>query len=155
MRPSSLPIYITTISLTIMTSFGVFAENAGSDPSEDFVETNYSYGKVLAVTPHEISITEYDYDKDKEVNTSYSVGPAVELQSILSLDQLAVGDEIEISYESRDGKNIALTISRPQVEDDPEEPVDAGGIMSADQNEMPMNNVEVNAQTESEQKGEQ
>ena len=92
---------------------------------EDIGEMDYSYGKVLSVSPQEIVITEYDYEKDTEVNVTYMIDPELELQNIKALKDIVAGDEVEVYYDEKDGQKTARIISRPQIEDSvPAEPND-------------------------------
>lgn len=153
-------LHLSVASVIMMIMLGFFVGKAGSVPADDIEEMNYSYGKVFRVSPQEISVTEYDYEKDQEINESYTIDPAIELQNIPSLDRLAAGDEVEIYYDNKNGKKIALIISRPQVEDDQvendnDEPLESESNISPDKDDMPMNLLEDNAQIKTEQKGEQ
>ncbi len=91
---------------------------------DSYDEMNYSYGKVLNITPEQIIITEYDYEKDKEVEITYKIDQTLVLQNITSLNDLAKGDEVEIYFEEKEGKKKAIIISRPEGEDNSPGPDD-------------------------------
>ena len=121
---------ITAIILIAMMGFlrgDVFCAS-----SEEFNEMDYSYGKVQSASAQEIIIAEYDYEKDQEINVTYKIDSAVELQNINSLSDLAAGDEVEIYYDDKNGGKTARIISRPQVEDGPVETDDDESIKGGD-----------------------
>ena len=120
---------------------GFFVGKPSCARAEDFDEMNYSYGKIFDIKPQEITITEYDYEKDQEINVAYAVAPAMELQNISSFNDLAVGEEVEIYYSEKDGKKTATIISRPQVEDGPVENDNDESVTEPDN--LPANKEEI------------
>ena len=127
--------------------------------AEEEPPTEFTYGAVTSISGDQISLSEYDYEKDEEFKADYTIDPSIELQNILSLDQLSTGDEVEIYYDNKDGKKIAKIISRPQVEDeqndnDRDAPVGNDDMISSNQTENSMNVQVNNAQLNAEQKGE-
>ncbi len=80
------------------------------EEEESVEETDYSWGTVSSVSSNQIVITEYDYDKDEEVNVTFAVDANVKLHNVGSLKGLAVGDKVWIDYMIREGKNVAIGI---------------------------------------------
>ena len=107
------PIFI----LTVFLASGNFVASSYAVSTEDFDEMNYAYGKVVSVTPSEIVLSQYDYEKDEETKETYILTSKVEIQNITALDRLAAGDEIEIYFDEDKGGKVAVIISRPHVED--------------------------------------
>ena len=67
-------------------------------------------GKVTARTDTTITIQEYDYDLDKEVQNTYEIGSDVNLGNAESLSAIPTGATIEIAYVQDGDKRIAKTI---------------------------------------------
>ena len=78
---------------------------------ETGVEWEYSYGTVVSVSADKIVVKEYDYDKDVEVEVTYTIEADLELQNVASIEQIKVGDDIDLYFDSKDDKKIARIIS--------------------------------------------
>ena len=126
MSPSSSKINLILVFILFAALMGFSVRASSAAVEEDSDEMNYAYGKVVSVIAQEIVLAEYDYEKDEEVNETYSIDPKVELQNIESLDHLAAGDEVEIYYDDEPGHRMAVVISRPHVEDTPAESEEGG-----------------------------
>lgn len=74
-------------------------------------EVDYSYGKIVSISQDKLEISEYDYDKNAEVNTVYSLGPNVEIRNAKSLKDISIGDNIEIDYIIKDNDKIIKVIT--------------------------------------------
>ncbi len=105
-------------------------------PEQAVENTEYSEGTVLSVNAdaNEIAITEYDWNTDAEVNVTYSVDPAVQVENIASWKELASGNYIDIEYVVKDGKRIAKYINLYQQA--PEAPASPEGAEAPE--EAPM-----------------
>ncbi len=92
--------------ITVFSSAQTFAQ-------EEDVE--YSWGTVKSISSNEIVVTEYDYDKDEDVEVTYSIDPKVELEGVKTLKDITVGDSLDIKYVIQGGKKIAkvITVEEP------------------------------------------
>lgn len=72
---------------------------------------DYSWGVVVKVTPQEVTVLEYDYDLDEEVEIVYKVGRDTEFRSMAALNDLKEGDSVEIDYVLKGGNKVAKIIS--------------------------------------------
>ena len=88
--------------ITVFSSTQTFAQ-------EEDIE--YSWGTVKSISSSQIVVTEYDYDNDEDVEATYSVDPKVELIGVKSLEDIAVGDSLDIEYIIQSGKKIAKVIT--------------------------------------------
>ena len=59
---------------------------------------NYSWGEVVKVSPEEITVSEYSYDLEKEIDVVYKIEPDVKLKNVTSINNLNEGDSVEIDY---------------------------------------------------------
>lgn len=92
----------------------------GISLAQEVEELEYSWGKVSSVSSEQIVVTEYDYDADKEVDVTYTLDPEVELKNVESLEDIKVGDSVEIDYVVKDGKRVAkiiTTVEEPSEEE--------------------------------------
>ena len=78
------------------------------------VDVMYTFGTVARVSPGEIVLWEYDYDKDEEAAVSYTVVPETELNGMTSVEELQEGDAVEIYYIEEGGVRIAGFIQRDE-----------------------------------------
>lgn len=99
-------------------------------------ESEFSYGVVAGMGGNELTVKEYDYAKDEEVPVPYVVSPAAELKGAPSLNAIAVDDNVDIIYETADGKRVAkfISVEKPSADNDSEnsseeanEPIGADG----------------------------
>jgi hypothetical protein len=74
-------------------------------------EEEYSFGTVSKIAEGELVVTEYDYDKDADVEVTYSAGPDVKLTNAAALSEIKAGDSVDITYVVKDGKKVATEIS--------------------------------------------
>ena len=84
---------------------------AVTDAAPEGPEPEYSFGTVKEVSDQAIIVTEFDYDTNKEKETTYAIDPKVELSNVQSLKEIVVGDEVDIDYFVREGKNVAVVIA--------------------------------------------
>lgn len=83
-------------------------------------DAEYSSGTAKSVSSDQIVVMEYDYDKDEDVEVSYVVDPKAELKGVASLEDIKVGDDIEVNYVTKDGKKVArvIAVEKPTEEED-------------------------------------
>ncbi len=74
-------------------------------------EPEYSFGTVKKVAPDQIVISEFDYDTGEERDVTYWVDPKVQLNGVNSLPEIAAGDEVDVDFMVKDGKNTAVVLS--------------------------------------------
>ncbi len=86
----------------------VFAQEETLEEGDD---TQYSYATVVSVSDKEIVGSEYDYEKDESVNVTYALDPAVKLQNVNSIKEIAVDDSVEIVYTLKDNIKNAISIA--------------------------------------------
>lgn len=74
-------------------------------------EPEYAFGTVKSVAKDQIVITEFDYDTGEEKEVAYSIDPKAEISGVSSLQDVAAGDEVDVDYLVKDGKNVAVALS--------------------------------------------
>ncbi|PIU42466.1 MAG: hypothetical protein COS99_00005 [Candidatus Omnitrophica bacterium CG07_land_8_20_14_0_80_42_15] len=94
----------TVLALSLLVCFSVGISIAQEEGTE------YSYGTVSKMAADQIVVSEYDYDKDAEVEVTYLIDPKVELENVTAVGDIAVGDAVEIEYVAQDGKKTAKAI---------------------------------------------
>ncbi|MBN2145655.1 MAG: hypothetical protein JW774_13650 [Candidatus Aureabacteria bacterium] len=110
--------YLSLSLMLLFTGF-VFSQDA-SAPATGEETTKYSYATVVSVSADQIVVSEYDYDKDEEVNVTYSVDANVQLKNVDALNKIGAGNYVEIEYEIKDGKKVAKVISLEKKEEEGE-----------------------------------
>ena len=61
-------------------------------------------GIVNKISKSQLTLKEYDYEVEKEVDVTYDIDPKVELVGMKTLTDLAPGDEVEIQYLEEENK---------------------------------------------------
>lgn len=73
-------------------------------------EDKFSFGKVVSVTAEQVTVKEYDFAKDADVEMVYAVTPETELGNINAVTDLVASDDIVIDYVEKDGKRVVTTL---------------------------------------------
>ncbi|MEI6437829.1 MAG: hypothetical protein WCO69_03650 [Candidatus Omnitrophota bacterium] len=77
-------------------------------------EDKFSFGKVISVADGVVTVKEYDFAKDVDVETSYSVTAETELGNINAVADLKAGDDIVIDYLDKEGKRVVTTLVKEE-----------------------------------------
>jgi len=93
----------------------VYAQAAAPAPAVVAVEEDkFSFGKVIAVADTQITVKEYDFTKDADVETAYSITKETELGNINAIADLKAGDDIVIDYVEKEGKRVVTTLVKEE-----------------------------------------
>ncbi|MCB9747449.1 MAG: hypothetical protein H6755_03480 [Candidatus Omnitrophica bacterium] len=90
----------------------------GASAQEDMENLRYAYGSIVKVTPNEISISEYNYETDQEVVSVYVLNEESVLEDMESVNEITVGEEVEIMYEEKGSEKIIVMLSKASDLDD-------------------------------------
>jgi hypothetical protein len=102
----------------VSTSTSVSSEPAITEPateagtSTDNINALYTYGSVVRTGVDQVTIMEYDFEKDQDVEVSYTVTPQTVLQGIKLMEELKPNDDVEIMYQDVEGKRVAKIVSK-------------------------------------------
>ncbi|MFH0753900.1 MAG: hypothetical protein V2A70_04980 [Candidatus Omnitrophota bacterium] len=91
--------------LGIVLSFKVVASFAQENTDDKF-----SFGKVVNVSAQQITVKEYDFAKDADVEVSYDVTAETEFGNVNAVTDLAVNDDVVIDFTEKDGKRVVMTL---------------------------------------------
>ena len=83
-------------------------ENAATD------EDKFSFGKIVSVGEGQITVKEYDFAKDADVETVYTLTSETELGNINAVKDLVVGDDVVLDYAEKDGKRMVTTLVKEE-----------------------------------------
>jgi cytoskeletal protein RodZ len=98
-------------------------------------EDKFSFGKVVSVAADSVTVKEYDFAKDADVEMSYTLTPETELGNINAVADLKVGDDIVIDYVEKDGKRKVTTLVKE--EKGAEAPVNGEAVQAAAEGTAP------------------
>ncbi|MBF0521608.1 MAG: hypothetical protein HQL24_00975 [Candidatus Omnitrophica bacterium] len=103
------------------------AQPAEAQPAQNPQEEDqlFGFGKVVQISATAMSLTEYDFETDKEQQIDYVLNDQTKLDNIANLSEIKVADEVGVNYEEKDGKKIAKTIFK-YVDMEEEGTTDAG-----------------------------
>lgn len=82
--------------------------------------TEYAFGTVNSISPNQVIISEYDYDNEVEKNGIYVITAETEYENASSHKDISEGDDLEIEYILKDGKNTAVLIVAEKPENEEE-----------------------------------
>lgn len=99
--------------------------------AQENVEDKFSFGKVVSVTDQQITVKEYDFAKDADVEATYDLTPETEFGNINAAKDLAVGDDIVLDYAEKDGKRIVTTLVKEEKGGEVMPPVEGEGVAPA------------------------
>ena len=74
----------------------------------------FSFGKVISVAADSITVKEYDFAKDTDVEVAYSVTPETELGNVNAVADLKADDDVVIDYVEKDGKRVVTTLVKEE-----------------------------------------
>jgi hypothetical protein len=76
-------------------------------------EAQDAYGEVVSVDANAgtIIITEYDYEKDQDVNKTYNIDKAATYENVKALNEVKVGDWVALTLKpEKDGSPLASSV---------------------------------------------
>ena len=112
-----------------------FANNLAAQQEAE--EMKYSFGTVVKVSESEVTVLEYDYSKDQEVEVAYTVNADTQLDNLGSLQELAKDDNIEVYFKEVDGKKVASMLIKESMVEEGAEGEDPGMDGNVMMEEMP------------------
>ena len=77
-------------------------------------EDKFSFGKIVSVGEGQITVKEYDFAKDADVETVYNLTSETELGNINAVKDLVVGDDVVLDYAEKDGKRMVTTLVKEE-----------------------------------------
>ncbi len=92
----------------------VSEEAVSEEPMDEVADDNamYTYGNVVTAGEGVISVLEYDFENDQDIEIGYSVNEETVFQNLTGLEEVQAGDEVEIMYEEADGQRVAKMVSK-------------------------------------------
>lgn len=78
------------------------------------METSFSYGVVKIAAVDQITVTEYDFDKEEDVEVVYAINAETKFVNFSSIAELKEADEVDIEYRLEGDKRIAVSVSKEQ-----------------------------------------
>lgn len=98
------------IVASALLALAVFAQPAFPADDGDGLDIEYSFGTVKAVLGSQITITEYDYEKDRDLEVIYELGGA-KLENAGSLSEIGENDTVDLVYRRKNGKRVVINAS--------------------------------------------
>jgi hypothetical protein len=91
-----------------------FAQAAAPAAPAATEEDKFSFGKVVSIADGQITVKEYDFTKDIDVEAVYSIVKETELGNINAVTDLKAGDDVVIDYIEKDGKRQVSTLVKEE-----------------------------------------
>lgn len=73
-------------------------------------EQEFTYGIITRIEGNEITLSEYDYEQDLDVNMVYTVNEQTIFENISSIKELQVNDSLDLYFREENGTRIATSI---------------------------------------------
>lgn len=109
---------ILNISAFGMASLSIAQEEAAEEVWE------FTFGKIVRISKEQITIMEYNFEQEKEMEGVYEIGEQTEFLNVDGLSGLRVDDEVEIEFKPANGKNLIMAIAKDEGEGMEEFPED-------------------------------
>lgn len=90
---------------------GLFSQ-VGAQEADDGM---FSFGQVVTISGQELTIREYDFEKDADVDIVYEVTDATEYGNVTSISDLAEFDSVVFDYTEKNGKKWISTLVKEEV----------------------------------------
>jgi len=91
---------------------------AAEEPLVEFEGAEFSYGTVKSASGDQLVVSEYDYENDKDIDVTYTVGPEATFEGVASFSEIVAGDSVDIDYEIKGDQKIAVSIAVEKVTED-------------------------------------
>jgi hypothetical protein len=78
---------------------------------QDYV-TDCAYGHVVSTGEATMTILEYDFESDRDVQVHYVIDAQTKFERVSGVTDIRVHDEVEILYKEVDAQRVAVTVSR-------------------------------------------
>lgn len=85
-------------------------ENTMDEPANE--DAMYTYGNVVSAADGKITVMEYDFENDQDVEIPYTVDVKTVFQNLAGLTDIQAGDEVEIMYEEVNAQRVAKMVSK-------------------------------------------
>ena len=103
-----------TITTILIASYVCAAEPADTDL--------FSFGIVMSVSKDKITLQEYDFEQEKQIEVTYLIDSNTQFENVKSADEFVKDDEVEIYYKEANNEKTATVIVKYEVlEDDTED----------------------------------
>lgn len=90
------------------------ADGAVVEASDD--TDKFSFGKVVAVSLQSLTVREFDFAKDTDVEVSYQLLPDTEYGNLSEQRPLRIGDDVVLDYREEAGQRLVSTLVRETAE---------------------------------------
>lgn len=100
--------------LAFLMVMGIVLAGVRLSAAQEVDNDKFSFGKVMSVAADQVTIKEYDFAKDADVEVAYTVTSATELGNVASVKDLVADDDVVIDYVEQDGKRVVTTLVREE-----------------------------------------
>lgn len=109
---------------------------------EEMIEDNllYTYGEVKNVTADQLTILEYDFEQQSEIEGVYTRDADTLFVNFDTWEQIEPGIDVDVEYEEIDGKKVVRTIAKVEegMEEEMGEDVEQGVEVMEDSQLQPV-----------------
>jgi hypothetical protein len=82
--------------------------------AQEVENDKFSFGKVVSVAADQVTVKEYDFAKDADVEVVYSVSAETEFGNVSKVTDLVANDDIVVDYVEKDGKRLITTLVKEE-----------------------------------------
>jgi len=94
----------------------VFPDTDDMDAEKLEGDIMIAFGTLTAVAKGKLTVSEYDFDTDRDVEIIYMVDEDTEYENVADASKLSAEDPVEIIYLEMDGKRFALVVTKEQLD---------------------------------------
>ncbi|MFH1798422.1 MAG: hypothetical protein ABH844_03645 [Candidatus Omnitrophota bacterium] len=78
--------------------------------AEEGAEASSAFGEVVSVSSESVTVKEYDYELETEVEMTYEINASTVMENVEGIKDIEQADEISIDYTEEAGKKTAVNI---------------------------------------------
>jgi len=104
-------------------------EDQGAEVGAPASEDRFSFGKVISLVSNILTVKEYDFAKDADVETAYLLQAETEYGNVSEERPLQIGDDVVLDYLERDGQRLVTTLVREVPDTEAAEAKDSVGTV--------------------------
>jgi hypothetical protein len=103
-----------TMILAVLLLVGVLLVGVRLSVAQEADTDKFSFGKVVSVAADQVTVKEYDFAKDADVEVVYSVTAETELGNVNAVADLIAEDDVVIDYVEKEGKRVVTTLVKEE-----------------------------------------
>ncbi len=103
-----------TMILAVLLLVGVALVGVRLSVAQEADTDKFSFGKVVSIAADQVTVKEYDFAKDADVEVVYTTTAETELGNVNAVADLTAEDDVVIDYVEKEGKRVVTTLVKEE-----------------------------------------